>query len=131
LIALELYYIILCNLEYLTMSNGDQPDAPLELPQEFHDEDFTELQKVQDVLRQKIKHALTVWPYLSGSMIQIGLGTAVPPVLWRPVLQSMIDQKEITVLEIYARSPTGRDQKYTVYKLSSNPKHPLQEVAKV
>lgn len=82
-------------------------------------DEFIELRAVQALTREKIIHVLTVWPRLSPSMLQIGLGTGLSSRLWRPILETLITEGIVIREEVTARSPIGRDQSYTI--LSLNP----------
>ena len=42
------------------------------------------------IVRRKIHNALALHPILTPSMLQIAVGTNVPPRIWRPVLIDMI-----------------------------------------
>ena len=54
------------------------------------------LQGVQDdFVRERIIALLTVYPILSPSMIQIGLGSSLPTFVWRPVFDRMLISGEL------------------------------------
>ena len=82
-----------------------------------HDEAEEFAAITSDLIHDKIVHVLTIWPQLSPSMLQVGIGTAVSPRIWHPVLENMISTGKIVKNEVRARSPTGRDQVYTVLEL--------------
>lgn len=65
----------------------------------------------------RIRHVLTIYPRLSMSMLQVGIGTALTPKLWHPVLDKMKEAGEITQDTIQATTPTGRVQVYQVISL--------------
>lgn len=65
----------------------------------------------------KIMHVLSVYPQLSYSMLQVGIGTAVPPTIWRPILQGLIEDGEVEVREEVREAPSGRHQLYTILSL--------------
>ncbi len=46
-------------------------------------------------IRDRIVNLLTVYPRLSPSMLQIGLGTSLPPTIWRPILTDLINDGTI------------------------------------
>jgi hypothetical protein len=76
------------------------------------EDDFVEWKAVKKVLADKIVHALTVWPVLSPSMLQVGIGTSVSPKLWHPILEQLIKDGVVKREEVRAKSPLGRDQVY-------------------
>lgn len=97
------------------MSNTDQN-------QDLHPEegdDFVELRVARDLMRDKIVHTLTIWPILSPSMLQVGIGTSISPKIWHPVLEQLIKDGIITREELRAKSSIGRDQIYTRLSLTS------------
>lgn len=69
-------------------------------------------------IRQRIAHTLSIYPQLSMSMLQVGIGTAFPGILWHPVLEAMIVSGEVIRETVQANNPvTGRDQTYTILRL--------------
>lgn len=73
----------------------------------------------EDMIRQRIIHCLKIYPKLSPSMLQIGIGTGFPPALWHPVLQSMENSGEVSRVQVQATNPVSkRDQTYTILQLS-------------
>jgi len=85
-------------------------------------EDFVPM--AEQVIRSKIIHVLAIWPQLSPSMLQVGIGTALTPKLWHPVL-ALLEQEGVVIRrEVHRKTPLGRDQVYTVLELSTNP--PIQ-----
>lgn len=73
----------------------------------------------EDMIRQRILHTLGIYPKLSPSMLQIGIGTGFPPALWHPVLQAMEQTGEVVRLQVQATNPVSkRDQTYTILQLS-------------
>jgi len=85
--------------------------------------DFIELQALRSTLRAKILHTLSVWPYLNPSMLQVGIGTSISSRLWHPVRDALIKDGLIAQDEVRARSHVGRDQVYTILRLSTTPPH--------
>lgn len=73
----------------------------------------------QDFYRQRILHTLEVFPFLSASMIHVGIGTASPSPIWKPVLQDLVNSGEVVMTEISANAPSERRLAYTIYHLSS------------
>jgi S1-C subfamily serine protease len=74
-----------------------------------------------DILRSKILHTLSIFPYLSQSMIQVGIGTAISPNMWKPLFQELIAEGKIVKTDVSATSPLERAQTYQVYHLPQNP----------
>lgn len=85
---------------------------------EEEDEEFVALTK--DLIRSKITIALTVYPRLSPSMLQVGIGTGVPPILWRPVFNEMVKEGLILERSLAQTTPKGREQSYKVIELKKN-----------
>lgn len=85
--------------------------------------DFVELRAMRQTLRAKILHTLSVYPYLNASMLQVGIGTAISPKLWHPVKDALLREGLIVQEEIRTKSSVGRDQVYTIYRLSNTPTH--------
>lgn len=73
-----------------------------------------------EMLRSRIVHVLTVFPFLSQSMINVGIGTSIPSKLWQPILEDLISEGTISKTAINAQSPSDRNQTYTIYHLSKN-----------
>lgn len=70
--------------------------------------------------RERILHALEIYPFLSASMIHQAIGTATSTALWRPILQEMVEDGRVTEESRVERSPLGRLQSYTIYSLHRN-----------
>lgn len=70
------------------------------------------------VLKGKLRHILTIYPRLSHSMIQVAMG--IPAREWRPVLQMMISEGEVTTNSVELETPAGRIQQYTIIALAGN-----------
>lgn len=73
-----------------------------------------------EMLRSRIVHVLTVFPFLSQSMINVGIGTSIPSKLWQPILEDLIAEGTVQKTAINAQSPSDRSQTYTIYHLSKN-----------
>lgn len=71
-------------------------------------------------LRAKILHTLSVYPFLSSSMVHVGIGTSTPTSLWKPILEALIQEGRICELQIQRKSPLSRAQSYTIYHLPDN-----------
>lgn len=70
------------------------------------------------VIRDKIMQTLSVYPQISPTMLQVGIGTSITPKMWHPVLDKLIDEglvKKDTRSGVSAVS--GREQTYTIISL--------------
>jgi len=76
-----------------------------------------ETKSLEQEVATKILHILQVFPAISPSMLQIGIGSSLPAKLWRPILQQMIDDK--VVKQDFCLFPTasGRQTTYTIISL--------------
>lgn len=83
------------------------------------DETLISLREARRILRAKIIHTLTIWPKLSPSMLQVGIGTSISPNIWKPILEQMIESGELVREEKHAKSHIGRDQVYTILQLGN------------
>ena len=69
----------------------------------------------EDMIRQRILHTLWIYPKLSPSMLQVGIGTSFPPALWHPVLESLIMDGTVIRAQVQATNPISkREQTYTI-----------------
>lgn len=91
------------------------------VPDIGEDEDFVEYKAFRQQIRDKIIQTLTIWPRLSPSMLQVGIGTSVKPTLWHPILDSLIKEGIVARDEISMKSHIGRDQVYSVIHLVNEP----------
>lgn len=96
--------------ERSNMSDDVNDDIP--------EEDFVDLSRhdaAEKIIQDKIMHTLSIYPKLSMSMLQVGIGTALTPKLWHPVFERLLKEGKITKQEITAHTPTtGREQVYTI-----------------
>ena len=72
---------------------------------------------MQESMRKRILHNLEVFPFLSSSMLHIGIGTATMTEFWKPVLAKLVEDGEVCVHEVTAMAPSDRRQVYTIYHL--------------
>lgn len=72
-----------------------------------------------DNIKEKIKHVLTIYPLISHTMLQAGIGPQVQPKLWRPILDEMIASGEVKQEDYGTQSPSGRFITYTRLSLSA------------
>lgn len=61
----------------------------------------------------KILHILEIYPVISPTMLQGGLGPGVKSADWRPVLNSLLDRGIVVKSEVNKQTPVGR---YNCYK---------------
>lgn len=69
-------------------------------------------------IREKIAHILTIYPVLSPSMIQTSLGN-VSPKVWKPVLETMIQEGELHRGETVAPTPSQQHRCYVQISLNN------------
>lgn len=69
-------------------------------------------------IRGRIVHVLSIYPRISVSMLQIGVGTSMPPTIWKPVMLEMIKEGIIKEERVAMSTPSGRQQVYTVLSLN-------------
>ena len=78
---------------------------------------MTDIVEVNDVtaeeIRTKIAHLLSIYPIISPTMLQGGLGPAMKPVMWRPVLDAMIADGDVVLEQASMMTPTERYNTYT------------------
>lgn len=80
---------------------------------------------IQEEISAKILHILGIYPRLSPTMLQVGIGTGISPSIWHPVLEILIEQGKIIKHQEMAHSPKGREQTYTIISLPE----PIRQVA--
>lgn len=68
-------------------------------------------------VRDKILHTLKIFPRLSVSQLQMGIGPSLPSTFWKPLLEQLIKDGQVYRHSIQAETPKHRIQVYTVYTL--------------
>ena len=68
-------------------------------------------------IRQKIRHILQIYPVISPTMLQAGLGPQITANVWRPILEEMISNKIIERGSVTLKSPMGRNITYVQLSL--------------
>ena len=63
-------------------------------------------------IKEKIVHILLIYPVISPSMLQAGLGPQVVAGLWRPLLEELITHEVIKRESVTMKSPAGRNITY-------------------
>lgn len=71
----------------------------------------------QEEIKAKILHLLRIYPIISPTMLQGGLGPAMKPALWRPVFEQMLKDGEIIQEQESMLTPTERYNTYTKLRL--------------
>lgn len=66
---------------------------------------------------EKIVHILSIYPVLSPSMLQAGLGPQIAAKQWRPMLEILIENNTIKQESVTLESPSGRTITYTQLSL--------------
>ena len=74
-----------------------------------------------DSIKEKILHVLSIYHRVSPSMLQTGIGTSLPPALWRPVLAQLIKEKKVVQEEVAATAPSGHLRMYVTLSLKPSP----------
>lgn len=74
------------------------------------EEDF--VQTTDEVIKDRLLHVLTIYPRISPSMLQVGIGTAISPKMWHPVMKALREQGIVVEEETAAKAPNGRDLNY-------------------
>lgn len=73
-------------------------------------------------IQAKIMHVLSIYPKLSPSMLQVGVGPGLTPDIWKPMLANLIERGLVQEETVSKATPTGRKQQYTVISLSGSGK---------
>lgn len=74
-------------------------------------------ENMTNVIKDRIKYILSIYPKVSPSMLQIGIGTSIPPDLWRPVLDEMINTDEVERTQLISNN-ANRKRKHVVVSLA-------------
>lgn len=69
------------------------------------------------IIRDKILHILKIYPIISPTMLQGGLGPYMKPVEWRPVLQALVADGLVIETQKSMRTPLERYNTYTMLHL--------------
>ena len=73
-----------------------------------------------ELLEAKILLLLEVYPVISPTMLQAGLGPQIPPAKWRPVLDKMLADGTVKQGSDYRQGVTGRYRTFLKVGLSKN-----------
>lgn len=85
------------------------------------------VQKELDALREKILFALEIFPFISRSMIHMAIGTGTSRGLWSPILDQLVTDRKVCAITVYAKTPTNRNQSFTLYHLPSRLYQPTHD----
>lgn len=72
----------------------------------------------QEEIRIKIIHLLGIYPVISSTMLQGGLGPQLKPAYWRPVLTQLIEDGIVKEESESMQTPGGRHNSYTKLSLT-------------
>lgn len=78
----------------------------------------TEVSMEGKVIQEKILHILNLFPTISPAMLQVGIGTSIPPAMWRPNYDYLKKAKVIIERHAVHETPGGRLIQYTFVELS-------------
>lgn len=70
-----------------------------------------------EVIRAKILHILKIYPIISPTMLQGGLGPSMKPIQWRPILQALVKGGKVVETQKSMRTPLERYNTYTMLHL--------------
>ena len=73
----------------------------------------------EEIIGQRIRGILKVYPGISPTMLQAALGPQTSPSKWRPVLEEMINNKIVEQSVVTATTPSGRYNDYTKLTLKN------------
>ena len=71
----------------------------------------------QDEIATKIIHILGIYPIISPTMLQGGLGPYMKPAQWRPVLADLISKGKVVEDQESMQTPTDRYNTYSKLSL--------------
>lgn len=73
-------------------------------------------------VRERIITLLSIYPTISPSMLQIGLGSSLPTLVWRPVFDEMVSAGEIVEGLIEGPPTDSRQRPFKTVALASHMK---------
>lgn len=95
-------------------------------PQEpAHEEVGAAMDEVVADTRAKILNIMETYPYVSSMMIQVSLGPACPPKLWRPILEDMVKEAELCLKTESVLTAKGRALTREIYHKPTMPYPPV------
>lgn len=72
------------------------------------------------VIETKILQTLAIYPKLSYSMLQTGIGPALPPSLWRPMLDDLMHRRLVKEEQMTLKSAGGRINTHKILSLTQD-----------
>ncbi|MEE8598705.1 MAG: hypothetical protein V3S69_04225 [Dehalococcoidales bacterium] len=75
-------------------------------------------EQTPEEIEARILHLLGVYPVISPTMLQGGLGPYTKPALWRPVLVALLGAKKVVETQESLQTPSGRYNTYTKLSLA-------------
>ncbi len=70
-----------------------------------------------EMIETKIVHLLGIYPIISPTMLQSGLGPSTKPAQWRPVLQKLITEGKVIEEQKSMQTPSDRYNTYSKLSL--------------
>jgi hypothetical protein len=67
-----------------------------------------EVNPTEDFIVKKILHTLSIYPGISMTMLQVGVGPSIPPAIWKPILNDLKGKGRVEETSETVESPTGR-----------------------
>lgn len=81
-----------------------------------------DINAARENVRAKILHILHIYPRISPTMLQGGLGPSCKPSIWRTILTEMIDEGLVEQVSENHKTPSGRNNTYTIIQMVKNDK---------
>ena len=78
---------------------------------------MSEVSESEQVIRDKIYDALTVYPVQSPSMLQTKIGAALPGSLWKPILEKMVNEGIVARINETHTLSSGQERNFTKLSL--------------
>jgi hypothetical protein len=94
---------------------------------EGYDYDF-EAGTSDKAIRERIVFALSIYPVVSSSMLQVGIGTSLPPDLWRPNFEYLKRVGIVVERTETIETPTGRMNQFTKISLAIPVKEAIEKL---
>lgn len=66
----------------------------------------------EDVIGDKILHILSIYPIISPTMLQAGIGPSVKSTTWRPILQELVISGKVMERSFHGTTYSGRHNNY-------------------
>jgi hypothetical protein len=98
--------------------------APIKVEIEDEADLGDEIRKELALIRERIVHALEIFPFLSSSAIHQAIGTGTATALWRPLLMKLVAEGTVCKTEVIAQTPLNRTQTYHLYHLATRTYEP-------